>query len=98
VAVGSVAGTLVRISWYPGLVLDPQEGPVRGEVWEVSSRLLAELDRFEGCDPASGEGEEYRRVRALVKLDDGGESAAWLWDWKGGVAGHPRVEGGDWMG
>jgi gamma-glutamylcyclotransferase (GGCT)/AIG2-like uncharacterized protein YtfP len=71
---------------------------VRGEVWEVSAELLAGLDRFEGCDPATGVGDEYRRVESTVELDDGSETTAWVWDWTGPVDGREVIGGGDWLG
>ena len=98
VAEGTVGGALIRIGWYPGLVADPGGGSVRGELWEVSAELLAELDRFEGCDPQSGGGIEYQRVMATVRLDDGGEADAWVWKWRGQIDDHPRIAGGDWLG
>jgi gamma-glutamylcyclotransferase (GGCT)/AIG2-like uncharacterized protein YtfP len=98
VAEGSVAGRLIKVDWYPGLVLDAEAGPARGEVWEVSPELLAELDRYEGCDPESGIGADYRRVMASVRLDDGGTSDAWVWDWTGPADGFPVIESGDWLG
>ena len=42
-----VAGTLVKIDWYPGLVLGGGS-VVLGEVYEVGSELMNELDEFEG--------------------------------------------------
>lgn len=95
---GTVAGRLIRVDWYPGLVLDPEAGPVAGEAWEVSMEMLAELDRYEGCDPESGSGDEYRRVMASVRLEDGSMTDAWVWEWVGSVGDCPVVEGGDWLG
>ena len=95
---GTVLGRLFKVDWYPGLVLDPDGGPVRGEVWEVSAGQLEELDRFEGCDPASGVGGEYQRRMTPVELDDGRTVEAWAWDWTGPVEGIALIEGGDWLG
>ena len=97
VAAGTVAGRLILVDWYPGLVIDPQDGLVVGEVWEVPRELMAELDRYEGCDPESGAGEEYRRVMAVVRLEDGSVTEAWVWEWIGVVGDCPVVEGGDWL-
>lgn len=95
---GTVAGKLIRIDWYPGLVPDVDAGEVQGEVWRVSPKMLAELDRYEGCDPESGAGEEYRRILAQVNLEDGGKTDAWVWNWTGPVDGYPVIESGDWLG
>ena len=90
VAAGVVRGRLFRVTWYPALVLDPAAGAVRGEVYDVSPELLAELDRFEG--------DEYRRLRALVTLAGGTEVEAWLWEWRLPVEGLAEVAGGNWLG
>jgi gamma-glutamylcyclotransferase (GGCT)/AIG2-like uncharacterized protein YtfP len=69
VAEGHVAGTLLALGRFPGLV--PGRGRVRGEVWRLDApEVLGTLDEYEGynfqrCTTivtlASG-----RRVRALV--------------------------------
>jgi gamma-glutamylcyclotransferase (GGCT)/AIG2-like uncharacterized protein YtfP len=94
---GSVRGTLLRIDWYPALVLDAGAGEVRGELWLLGAGLLEALDRFEGCDPASGCGPEYRRVETEVVLDDGRRLSAWVWNWAGEPGRYPVIAGGDWL-
>lgn len=89
-----VPGTLVKIAWYPGLVLQG-EGLVKGEVYEVGSALLAELDEFEGLDVQGGNG-EYRRIRARVTVQ-GKECEVWIYEWLKGIDGYEVVESGDWL-
>jgi gamma-glutamylcyclotransferase (GGCT)/AIG2-like uncharacterized protein YtfP len=74
---GTVWGRLVASGWgaklgYPGLVLDPQGGPVEVHLFE-SSELpdhLRSLDDFEGPG--------YRRVVAQVQTANG-EVEAWIY-------------------
>lgn len=96
VGAASVKGRLYQVSWYPAVVLDEAAGDVKGEVWEAGAELLERLDRFEGV-PASGEGGEYRRVVARVRLDGGREATAWVWEWAAGLEGLRLIEGGDWL-
>lgn len=75
---GSIKGTLYPQGWgaalgYPAVVLDDEGDDVEGYV--LSSPTLPEhwdrLDVFEGT--------AYRRARATVKLDDGGEVDAYVY-------------------
>ncbi len=89
-----VGGTLVKVDWYPGLVLG-NRGQVMGEVYEVGSDLLKELDEFEGIGTDQGNG-EYRRVRARVSL--GGKTVeVWIYEWLKGIDDYEMVESGDWL-
>ncbi len=93
-----VAGTLVKIDWYPGLVLG-EGGTVKGEVYEVGPDLLRELDEFEGIG-VSGVGDEgngeYQRIRVEVSLD-GKPQEVWIYEWLKGVEGFSVVTSGDWL-
>jgi gamma-glutamylcyclotransferase (GGCT)/AIG2-like uncharacterized protein YtfP len=94
---GTVAGRLYRISWYPGLVLDSESGGVTGDVFAVSPEQLAALDEFEGLAAGELEGGEYRRVKALVTLEDGDAVEAWVYEWKGSVSEAYVIPEGDWL-
>lgn len=89
VAAGTINGRLYRIDWYPGLVLDDAAGVIAGEIYQVSPAALEELDCFEGC--------EYRRLRTKVRLPDGEELSAWVWEWLGPVDEIRRITSGDWL-
>lgn len=78
----AVAGTLLKIDWYPGLILGG-ESLVKGELYQVSPELLAELDAFEGI----GQTGEYRRV----KVGD-----FWVYEWLKGTEGYEMIRSGDW--
>ena len=91
----SVRGTLVAIDWYPGLVLEG-ETEVKGELWEVDEKHLAELDAFEGIGEGSDHPGEYERVQATVSLG-AEEVKALIYEWRKGTEGYRVVENGDWL-
>lgn len=65
---------LVNCGAYPGLVRAPngQAGmAIRGELYRVNERLLADLDRFENVPV------EY--VRETIRLGDGSEAEAYFY-------------------
>jgi len=90
-----VAGTLVKIDWYPGLVLGGEQA-VKGEVYEVSPELMKELDKFEGIGLEDNRNGEYHRVRAEVTLQ-GQPIEVWIYEWLKGIEDHQPVESGDWL-
>ncbi|MGB0326695.1 MAG: gamma-glutamylcyclotransferase family protein [Akkermansiaceae bacterium] len=90
----SVFGTLVKVDWYPGLVLGGNHS-VTGEVYAVGPELLKELDDFEGIGAEEHNG-EYQRINAEVTL--GGElTEVWIYEWLKGIEGYEVVESGDWL-
>ena len=90
-----VPGTLVKIDWYPGLVLGG-ESLVKGEVYEVSEGLLRELDEFEGIGLTDERNGEYHRIRAKVNLT-GNPTEVWIYEWLKGVSEYEIVDSGDWL-
>ena len=92
-----VEGMLVKIDWYPGLVLQGK-GKVKGEVYEVNAELLEELDAFEGIGLEDERNGEYRRIRVGVLIE--GEKVSrevWIYEWLKGIEGYPLVTSGDWL-
>ncbi|MDA7862008.1 gamma-glutamylcyclotransferase [Akkermansiaceae bacterium] len=90
-----VEGTLLKIDWYPGLVLG-SGGLVRGEVYEISAELLSELDAFEGIGLEDDRNGEYHRVRKEVSLDDT-PTEVWIYEWLKGIEDYEVVASGDWL-
>jgi gamma-glutamylcyclotransferase (GGCT)/AIG2-like uncharacterized protein YtfP len=79
---GVVAGELVDLGEYPGLVLE-RAGEVAGEVWELREpALLARLDAYEGIGPDAEVAEAYERTHVRVRLDDGDTIDAWVYAWR----------------
>ena len=99
VSAGKAGGAMYVISWYPGLVLDMEEGHVLGDLYRVGPEQLAALDEFEGLAANELEGSEYRRVKTEVVLLDNpyGAVQAWVWEWKGEVNPSRKVHSGDWL-
>ncbi|WP_208029609.1 gamma-glutamylcyclotransferase family protein [Rhabdothermincola sediminis] len=88
-----LAGTLVELGWYPGLVLEPA-GRVIGELVRVADAgVLEVLDRYEGFDPASPERSLFVRTR-LVTVEPGVE--AWAYVFTGEVPDGRVIASGDW--
>lgn len=87
------SGHLIELDGYPGLVDDassPIRTAVRGEVWRIRDSSVAKpLDDYEG--------DEYDRVKRLVRLDDGRTLDAWLYLYRGPVSSGIVVRYGDWV-
>lgn len=95
----TVAGRLYDLGSYPGLVTSPDAADrVHGEVLELADpeRLFARLDPYEGIDPARPDGGDYRRDLRPARLADGRELMAWVYVFRGPVAGCPRLADGRW--
>ncbi|YCM45492.1 gamma-glutamylcyclotransferase family protein [Verrucomicrobiaceae bacterium 227] len=90
-----VAGTLVKIDWYPGLVLGG-ERVVLGEVYEIGAELLKELDEFEGIGLTDERNGEYHRIRSEVRLN-GRPTEVWIYEWLKGIEDYEVLESGDWL-
>ena len=84
-----ILGRLYRIDWYPGLRLDGEGVPVRGELYEIERELLRELDAFEGS--------EYERLKATVHAEDGETLYAWLYEYRGEVDPRTELLPADWQ-
>lgn len=94
----TIAGTLFRITWYPGLV--EGAGTVHGEVFRLRdpAASLVWLDAYEGIVPAGGPGHrnEYERLERQVRLASGQEITAWVYLYRADVSGCPPVADGRW--
>jgi gamma-glutamylcyclotransferase (GGCT)/AIG2-like uncharacterized protein YtfP len=96
IGAGEVAGRLVVVDWYPGLVL-AGASCVRGEVWRVDDpSWWSELDAYEGLDPANPSAGEFTRRRVLVAAQ-GHRLSAWTYLLQSDPAGLEVVASGDWL-
>lgn len=96
-AAAVLRGRLYRVSWYPGLVPDEAGRAVCGDLWEVPTPMLAELDAFEGLPPGAMCGAEYERRRVEVEHVDGSRAEAWVWVWRAATESLVELESGDWL-
>ena len=84
---GHVAGRLMSLGRYPGLV--DGRGRVRGELYRVDDpELLPAVDLAEGYN--------FDRRRALVTALDGRRVRAWLFRYTGPRATATTIPSGDW--
>ena len=88
-----VAGRLFDLGPYPAL--RPGPGRVRGELHALrDSRLLDELDEFEGTDSEHPAQSLYLRER--IRLIDPPDVEAWCYIYAGTPDPTSRIEDGDW--
>ena len=99
VGCGTFQGKLYDLGAYPGAV--PSENAtdvVAGEVYALHDpeRVLAILDRYEGCadEPPPT---EFRREKARITLQDGMRIEAWIYLYNWPTAGLPRIPSGDYV-
>lgn len=86
-----VQGRLFHLGGYPGLVLSNDPGAwVRGEVSSLAdpNETLSRLDDYEG--------QEFERVETDVVLDSGLQDKAWVYIYKGSIAGRQEIASGDY--
>jgi len=89
---GSARGLLYDCGSWPGAFFGPEEKyRVIGNVFALgrSSRLLTDLDKYEGVTPANGEEREFPEAEGLfhrilieVSLEQGGTVKAWAYGLK----------------
>ena len=86
------SGFLHDMGSCPGLVLDGGGQPIKGELYEIDSSLLAELDRVEAlCG-------EFHRKSIRVRHETLGLFPCQIYE--SGlqqVTGKPLIQGGDWI-
>jgi gamma-glutamylcyclotransferase (GGCT)/AIG2-like uncharacterized protein YtfP len=90
--------SLVRIDWYPGLVLR-DDGLVHGELFEIDdiTSAIAELDPYEDFAGYGRSDSLYRR--SLVRAEsEAGEILAWTYVYLGDHSGLQVIESGVWTG
>ena len=86
----TVKGTLFDLGDYPGLLLDTSGQTVFGEVYEVDTETLKELDEFEATA-------DYRRFQTTVSVM---ETSINCWVYcpdPERCEGLPRINSGDWI-
>jgi gamma-glutamylcyclotransferase (GGCT)/AIG2-like uncharacterized protein YtfP len=89
----AVRGRLYDLGPYPAFV--EGDGITRGELFEpADATILADLDAFEGYDPADPAGSWY--VRQPIRLD-GPSAEAFIYRYNGPVDGRPEIVSGDWV-
>ncbi len=92
-----VRGRLYVVDWYPGVVLDPSAGWVRGELWtSVAPEAWPVLDFYEGCSAEDPQPHEFVRREATLDVS-GTPVRTWIYEFARDVASLQLVPGGDWL-
>jgi len=86
---GWLLGRLYAIDWFPGILLDEEGIPVRGEVYGVDRDGLRALDEFEGAS--------FERVKAIVNLKSGEAREVWVYQFRGELKGKKELIPADWL-
>lgn len=102
---GIVQGRLYDLGHYPGLVTSDDPGEqVAGEVLRLTdaAATLGWLDAYEGIGAAGGDGvtaqaDEYVRILMPVRLEGGTLVSAWVYLYRGDVAGKRHLANGRWL-
>jgi gamma-glutamylcyclotransferase (GGCT)/AIG2-like uncharacterized protein YtfP len=98
VSLGVVRGRLVKVGWFPALVLDPAaETWVWGDIFRVEEHQLRSLLGYEGL--SAGEERDYCLEEAEASSYVGG-GLSWnvrLWAWTGPLDQAVPVPSGDWL-
>lgn len=94
-----VKGRLFDFGRYPGLVIDPDGEPIRGDVFRIDDALVPVLDEIEEVYPGVEGLFRPHRVHVTVDIEGAAHGVDCLMY---PVAAHsvdglPRIEGGDWV-
>ena len=92
---GWVAGRLVSVGRYPGLL--DGDGQVSGEIYRLEDAASLEaLDDLEEFDPADPERSEYLRIVRDVHGENGATVSAWLYLYNRDASTAPDITSGNW--
>jgi gamma-glutamylcyclotransferase (GGCT)/AIG2-like uncharacterized protein YtfP len=99
IGIAHVHGRLFDFGRYPGLVLDPEGEPVRGDVYRIDDALVPVLDEIEEVYPGVEGLFRSHRLHVMVDIEGTEQHVDCLLY---PVAAHsvdglPRIEGGDWV-
>jgi len=89
---GTVHGRLYDLGDYPGIVLDPKAGQVKGEIFAIpqSPGALARLDAYEEYHPAARRESLFLRRKTTVTLTNGTQSQCWVYVYNKPIPAHQR--------
>jgi gamma-glutamylcyclotransferase (GGCT)/AIG2-like uncharacterized protein YtfP len=93
-----IKGTLFKVSYYPGLILDDTADWVIGELYQLaSSAQLDALDAYEECIYPTQPGQEYRRQKVSVHTEAGDGLSAWVYAYQHASANLEFIASGDFL-
>jgi len=99
VARARMRGRLYDLGEYPGLVASDADAWAHGDVYELADprAMLARLDDYEGCGPGDAKPHEYERERREVLMETGACEMAWVYVYRGTLAGKREIRSGDYL-
>ena len=98
---GSLRGMLYDLGDYPGALFDKtSDERVYGAIFELpeDSRVLEELDRYEGYEPGVQVASLFVRKLQCVVLATGGTIECWAYEYNGNPDGAPVIASGRYEG
>lgn len=80
VSKAALRGELYDLGAYPGLQLSANGNLISGEVYQVTDRILQELDEIEGFHEGDLEASYYFRKQIAALLDGGPQHLCWVYE------------------
>ncbi|SAL02524.1 gamma-glutamylcyclotransferase family protein [Caballeronia ptereochthonis] len=99
IGMAHVHGRLFDFGTYPGLVIDEEGGPIRGDVYRIEDALVPVLDEIEHVYPGVEGLFQSHRLHIEVEVEGRKDRVDCLIYpvAAASVAGLPRIESGDWV-
>ena len=91
---GRVAGRLVDVGRYPGLL--PGAGEVHGEIYRLNESLLKRLDHVESMVPTDRAASQYWREQVLVLSGPCVGQSVWTYVYNRSIQGLTPISSGDY--
>lgn len=90
---GEIQGRMVSLGGFPGVIgIDEADSIVYGEVYRVTSRELASLDRLEGYHGDHHDWNLYNRVKCSVHVENDTIYDVWTYEFNRGLDDVSRYE------
>jgi gamma-glutamylcyclotransferase (GGCT)/AIG2-like uncharacterized protein YtfP len=100
IGLGYVQAKLYVVEHYPGAVLtDDPTSRVLGEVYLLRrpEKVLNKLDAYEGCTRDYPQPHEYKRKKVSVKLENGPNITAWMYEYNLPTKNLKLIPSGDYL-
>lgn len=95
----TIAGRLVNIGTYPGLLEPTAAGDVvHGELFRLDrpEEVISWLDSYESVSPEPAPDDEYARVLTPARLATGEAVMAWVYRYRRTTSDYPAIPSGRW--